>query len=204
MKLLLCATLLTLLAFPLLAQPAQGDTSRVPIDSFRGFEWGATEEKIRAKHKPASIIDLHQSSEIFHLHVTNEVMFGLEGDMWYELRNGGLGVGIWEFPARSRRLNWVGRHVARRDVVTVLSLLQAKYGLPAAYSVNGVAARYTLAERVYEDFGAGLYPVNHVVLWWVDTYQNAIQIHLNAESERMVVRYMSAASMNETMKQEDH
>ena len=184
-------------------QSVMADTTKVHVDGFRGIPWGSTKESIRSQYNSNSIDEVQQSGSTLFLSLVHQSMFGLEGDLWFVLNDGLLSRGIWEFPAKSRRLYWLGRHVARRDVVTVLSMLESKYGVPAGYRINGAVSGYVSRDKVYDDFGAS-YPVNNVDLWWVDSKGNAINVMLKAEPEVISVVYLSAAALEEGSKNNDH
>lgn len=192
------------LSLPMLSQRPIDNVTKVNVDSFRGFPWGSSEDKIRENYPANAIGRVEQTRHTYMLSVPDESMFGLKGDLWFELTDGELTRGIWEFPANSRRRYWIGRHVARRDVTTVLSMLEEKYGSPAHYTINGTSRNYVSRENVYDDFGAADYPVNNVDIWWFDAKGNGISLHLQAEREFISISYHSIAAMQQALKREDH
>ncbi|MBU3679261.1 MAG: hypothetical protein FGM32_06605 [Candidatus Kapabacteria bacterium] len=163
-----------------IAVVAQGE----PIDSFRGYKWGASEEAVKKSisKKKYTVIDSIETLRIYR--VQNEQMFSLPGTIEFDFFGEKLIGGGWIYTAGSTAAGTI----SQIDFTTAVSSLSKKYGSPEVYRVNEQDRKFESPNAAYEDFD---YKVrNRITVGWLDD-GNEIRLQLVSGGERMEIYYQS-------------
>jgi hypothetical protein len=172
---------LVIFSYSALGLSAQGE----PIDSFRGYKWGASEEIVK-KALSKKKFDVIDSLEILRVYrVQNEQMFSLAGTIEFDFHDGVLVAGGWIYKSGSS----TSGPVSLIDFTTAVSSLSKKYGAPEVYRLNEEDRKYESPAKAYEDFDPKVR--NRLTMGWIDDDKNEIRLQLALGGAQIVIYYQS-------------
>jgi hypothetical protein len=169
-----------------------------PIDSFRGYKWGVSEEIVKKalSKKKVDVIDSLDFLRVYR--IQNEQMFSLPGTLEFDFHGGILVAGGWIHRAGTSTTGTV----SLIDFTTAVSALSKKYGSPEVYSVNEQDRRYESPAKSFEDFDPKVR--NRLTLGWIDDDRNEIRLQLVSSGAQMEIYYQSRQFFEAMTEVEDY